>query len=90
MGSRDNFLKGGMKKGAPLYVFSIWVHILSLQERGIHILANHMVVSSSEVLPIDFSLGSKVVLLRVTGCTSLHPNYTNATSYRTMVVKGMD
>ena len=63
MGSRDNFLKGGMKKGTPLYVFSIWVRILSLKERRIHILANHMVESSSEVLLIDFSLGSKVVPL---------------------------
>ena len=53
-------------------------------------LANHMNESTSEVLLICSSSGRKVVPLPVSECISLHPNYTHATSYRTMVVMDED
>ena len=59
---------------------------LSLKERRIQTLANHMNESSSEILLICSSSGRKVVPLPVSECISLHPNYTHATSYRIMVV----
>ena len=63
---------------------------LSMKQRSTHILANHMNESTSEALLICSSSGRKVVLLPVSECLSLHPNYTHATSYRTTVIMHED